>query len=125
MRKRDVIRAVQAVLSPDLLKADWRARLRPDAHPTAGHCYAAAEAAWHLWGRERGYRARVARYDGGTHWWLQHANGDVLDPTAEQFLPGLPPYDRGVPIGFLTGARASKRAAVIIARVRAGLDLAA
>lgn len=113
--------AVQAVLTPDLLREPYRSEYTP-TNPTAGHCYIAAEALWHLLGGPAsGYKPMTARDpDGGTHWWLQDAQGEPLDPTAAQYLTdGLqPPYHLGRGCGFLT-RQPSKRAAIVIARVHA------
>lgn len=117
MTKHDVKAWIQAVLSPDLLKPEWRLRVGPADHPTTGHCYAATEAAYHLWGRKNGYSPRVARIDAETtHWWLERLDGDRLDVTAEQFDGQDLPYHLGRPTGFLT-REPSKRAREILSRL--------
>lgn len=117
------MKRIQAALSPDLLSKTYRSCAND--HPVAGHCYAAAEALFHaLGGKAAGLTARVARDpDGGTHWWLSAANGDVLDPTREQYtaLGKQPPYEAGRNVGFLT-REPSRRARVILQR--AGLAVA-
>lgn len=119
-----LIQRIQAVLTPDLLSPFWRRMVEGvGLHPTTGHCYAAAEAAWHLLGaRASGWRAMVHRNaDDETHWWLEHVDtGAICDPTAEQFLADgvCPPYGKGRACGFLT-AQPSRRAAEIIRRVTA------
>jgi hypothetical protein len=78
---RDLVRRVQACLSPDLLRKGEGGR-----HPHAGHCAVASEAVWAKRARALGYKTRVGRTDtGGTHWWLVSPEGCVLDPTAAQF----------------------------------------
>lgn len=110
---------IQAVLTPDLLRPAWR-KLGPQ-RPYAGHCYAASEAAFHLLGgRAAGWRAQVIRHEGGTHWYLKHDGGEILDITAEQFRTPVP-YDRGRNIGFLTLAP-SLRAREIIRRLSGRLS---
>jgi len=122
---QDIAGRIARVLSPDLLSPTWRRRTKPGDPPTTGHCYASAEAAWHLLGGVgSGWKPCVATYyeagERATHWWLQHRDGRVCDPTASQYTErGLdPPYAAGRGKGFLT-RRPSKRAAEIIRRVTA------
>lgn len=109
----DWVAAVQGALTPDLLRAEYH---KPNAHPHAGHCYVATEALWHLLG---GYKSRwrpaFIRHEGSPHWFLRHADGTVLDPTADQFT-SPPPYTLATGKAFLT-KRPSKRARVVMARV--------
>ena len=116
-----IIDRIQSVLSDDLLTTYWKERLEKEDHdPTAGHCYAAAEALYHfLGGKHSHYIPHVGKIDeDGTHWWLQDKNGNILDPTADQFYykKESPPYDKGRGTGFLTKLP-SKRAQTIIDRV--------
>ena len=107
---------IQAQLTPDLLNAEWRQRVQPGDHPTTGHCYVAAEAAYHLYGKRRGFQPRVLRVGEVTHWYLEHPKtGERIDPTAEQFEAPLP-YQDGRYCPFLT-KQASKRARVLLRRV--------
>ncbi len=108
-----MIERVRAALSDDLLKPEWRARPRRSA--SAGHCYAASEALYHiLGGRDAGLTPMVITHEGGTHWFLRGPNGPV-DPTADQFDTPVP-YHLARGCGFLT-RQPSKRAAEIIRRV--------
>lgn len=109
------VKKIQAVLTPDLLKPEWRAKWSP-TNPLYGHCYAASEALYHLLGgKEAGWVPVYARH----HWWLENRNtGTRLDPTVEQYKGKAPPYKHGVRKGFLT-KQPSKRAQIIIDRVRA------
>jgi hypothetical protein len=86
------IARIQAALSPDLLRQRYRDMVDP-AVPTAGHCYHAAEALWHLLGgRASDWTPHVYREaDGVTHWWLRRADGVIADPTADQYQPAQPP----------------------------------
>jgi hypothetical protein len=115
-------RRIQRSLSLDLLHANYRDR---DAnalyYACQGHCYAATEALYYLYGRAAGFVPYVFKHDNGdTHWWLANPEtGLVLDPTEPQ-LDGMTfPYERGRRQAFLT-PRPSRRAAEIIRRVRAG-----
>jgi len=118
---QELISEIQSVLSPDLLSPFWQDIVKKgDNHPTAGHCYAAAEALYHLIGGKRShFIPQIARMnDEETHWWLQDKQGNILDPTAEQFYykNETPPYENGRGTGFLTKIP-SKRAQTIIDRV--------
>lgn len=118
----ELLDAIRAALTPDLLTPEWRARAAaPQARPYTGHCYAASEAAYHLLGgRAAGlHPMSVGREHGGPHWFLVNDTGDVIDPTAEQFtqreLEHLYAHARGR--GFLT-RRPSRRARIVMDRVR-------
>lgn len=117
----DTIILVQQSLSPELLRGRWRKQ----SMPLEGHCYVAAEALWHLLGKDE-YQPYYAKYvdEGGraTHWWLVHKKtGLFADPTKEQYLPDKPPYDIGRRATFLT-LSPSKRAKVVIDRVNKCLN---
>ena len=105
--------------SDDLLTKEWYALTRNAKSVTAGHCYIAAEAAYHaLGGKAAGLVSYVARCPwGGTHWWVETLTGVKVDPTAEQYTSeGLaPPYHLGRRCGFLT-SKPSKRAAELLRR---------
>jgi hypothetical protein len=114
------------VLTPDLLVGRWRYALAETGNRYAGHCYAAAEALFHLLGgRENGWLPCVMSNrtwpegldDGETHWFIRNERtGEVLDPTAGQF-DGVVPYGLAKGYGFLT-AGPSKRARTIMDRLR-------
>ena len=112
----EVMASIRAVLSDDLLKPQFR-RL-PNRKPSAGHCYAASEALYHLLGgKSAGLTPVRLRHEGLPHWYLRTAAGVNLDPTADQFATP-PPHAEGTGGGFLT-RHPSKRAAEIIRRVNA------
>ena len=104
-------------MTPDLLNPKWRAKVRPDDHPTTGHCYISAEALFHVRGKAHGFKPHVISGRGWTHWFLMNASGVKWDPTKEQWKDKPIPYHRGRMCGFLT-AKPSKRAKVIIRRIR-------
>jgi hypothetical protein len=121
---RDLTQLVVSKLTPDLLSAEWAAARRAEDHPLTGYCYVAAEAVYHLAG---GAASRLSVYrcplpNGGSHWWLADSEGGIIDPTAEQF-PKPPPYSHGVRTSFLS-RKPSRRAAKLIAKVRAQLNQA-
>lgn len=114
------IRKIKRVLTPDLLKPAYRF-MASCTNPTAGHCYHAAEALYHLLGGIGcdwvSYRVRES--DGMTHWWLKNRKtGKIADPTADQYrsLGEEPPYPAGRAGGFLT-RQPSKRAQEILDRI--------
>lgn len=109
--------AIQAALTPDLLKPKWKRIAAEKGTPYCGHCYHAAEALYWILGRgSSGYKPHYVKHEGETHWYLMSANGEVLDPTAEQF-DNTPPYSQGRGCGFLTDMP-SKRALKVIQRIR-------
>jgi hypothetical protein len=115
-----LVREVQSNLTPELLKPRWKNQ----RHPLEGFCYVAAEAMYHLLGKED-WKPCMASYEdeGGktSHWWLAHkTTGRIVDPTHEQFteLGKVPPHHLGKGCGFLT-QQPSKRAQRILDRVYA------
>lgn len=44
----------------------------------------------------------VMRVESGTHWFLRHDSGLILDATAKQFGKKKPDWSRGRGTGFLT-----------------------
>jgi hypothetical protein len=113
---KQLIHKVQKALTPDLLTGRWRIQNTP----LEGHCYIAAEALWHLLGKED-WKPMCASYTDesgkATHWWLVHKKtGEIADPTQEQYYPDTPPYHIGKGHGFLT-SEPSRRAKIVIDRV--------
>ena len=123
----ELIVAVQASLTPDLLSKGERDRLEPGDHFTTGHCAVAAEAILHLIRRYypevsakpvcatyrevgKGYGAWLKGVhpdaDRRTHWWVLIEHGpfhwQTIDPTREQYLSdgSRPPYAFGKGKGF-------------------------
>src|SRR5262245_52606336 len=93
----------------------------PGDHPLKGYCYVASEALYHLAG---GKGAGLAVYrcslpGAGSHWWLVGQEGQIIDPTAEQF-PEPPPYSTGARTAFLS-RKPSTRTSELLARVRTRL----
>lgn len=114
--QQGAVEAVRGVLTPDLLKPEFKG----GPNPSGGHCYAASEAVYHLLGgKESGYTPVNLKHEGVSHWFLRGPKGEIIDPTADQFSTPVP-YDQGRGTGFLT-KEPSKRAAEIIRRT--GLSL--
>lgn len=117
--QENVVRIVRSVLTPELLPAEWQNH----PHPMGGYCYVASEALYYLLGgSEAGLTVKRAPCEGGEHWWLEDADGKLIDATADQFDTDFA-YSEGVPSTFLT-SEPSPRAVKIILRVgAAGLTL--
>lgn len=126
-KEHALVRRIQAVLSPDLLKREYRAQNA--ANPMYGHCYVASDALYHLLGgKDAGYTPMVGVDDDGVrHWWLRGPDGEILDVTADQYysVGKTPPYARGKGCGFSSprgegGAqKPGDRALQVMSRVRA------
>lgn len=115
--RRDIgslIAAIRENLTPDLLHEDDR--YHGSGIGTAGHCYIASEALYHmLGGKGSGLKPCNGRLGDTQHWWLEDGDGNVIDPTADQFPDGFP-YESGRGRGFLT-AKPSKRARILMERI--------
>jgi len=108
----DLINQIRDNLTPDLLKPEFRDQPFP-----VGHCYVSSEALYHLLGgRESGLRPmRLRMPDGVVHWWLETPEGEVIDPTHDQFGESVP-YEQGKSGGFLT-REPSRRATELMNRI--------
>lgn len=117
--ERSLVQKVKAVLTPDLLKPNYRRLVEAGANPMTGHCYVATEALWHLLGGSRSpYKTMVIRHEGGTHWFLLGDDGTIIDATKEQFRTPVP-YELARGNGFMTTTpKPSARARTVIQRVK-------
>lgn len=97
--------------SDDLRKSKYQG----DLNPFRGHCYVAAEAAYHILGGEKSdFKPCVMHVGEDTHWFLKNDKGQIFDPTWDQFETP-PDYNLGTGKGFLT-KEPSKRARELIDR---------
>jgi hypothetical protein len=79
-----------------------------------GNCYVTAEALFHLLGgKKAGWKPMTMRHEGDTHWFLQHVNGTVVDPTGVHVSDTPPDHTKARGCGFLT-KQPSKRAAALM-----------
>lgn len=102
------IDSIRAVLADDIKPED-----KGPQHCMKGHCYVAAETLHHLLGgAEAGWTPHNINHEGGPHWFLKHAGGRVLDPTADQFHSPIP-YDKGQGKGFLTALPSARTKEVL------------
>lgn len=106
-----LVSLVTSQLTDELRRPPWRGA----KNPLAGHCYVACEAIYHLSGRK--LRPHFIRVNGGPHWFLRDAKGEVCDPTASQFTGGPVDYSQGRGKGFLT-VKPSARCQVILDRCK-------
>ena len=121
----DLIKNIQSVLTPDLLKGQWN---RNNSNPVAGHCYAATEALYWLFDGPNGnwntYVLNNKNFpdglaEGETHWFLKNKKtNEILDPTAEQFDATVP-YENGKQNSMMNYPKSgSKRAREIMRRIK-------
>jgi len=118
-----VIDEIKKHLTPDLLKDQYRTD--NVNNPLFGHCYHATEALYHII-RDFQLPAEFMEFkpcrgideSNIAHWWLQNEQGDILDPTAEQYKSrGIqPPYHNGRFRPFLT-KEPSKKAKTIMKQI--------
>ena len=108
-----IVTSVREHLTDDLRKPEFKGH----ACPTAGHCYVASEATYHmLGGKAAGYKPMQINHEGTNHWFLKHESGKIIDPTADQFKTPVP-YDKARGRGFLT-KEPSKRAKTLMERTQ-------
>ena len=84
-----------------------------------GNCYVTSEAVYHLLGgKSSGWKPMVLRMKNGTHWFLKHQSGLILDLTSCQFDRSgeKPDYTQARGTGFLT-KESSKRASVLMKKL--------
>lgn len=109
-----LIARIQSVLTPDLLKSEYRNATMQ----YAGHCYVASETYYHLsGGTQSGLKPMVVRHEGSMHWYLRDHTGGIIDITSAQFCSTVP-YSAGRGCGFLT-RQPSKRAKIVMNRIGA------
>lgn len=116
---KESVRSIQNVLSPDLLKPKYRQELRDEDYYaiTYGHCYVAAEVAYHLFAAEQGFVPYMAKDGESTHWWLVNEDtGEILDPTYPQLEGNFEVYERGKRRAFLPQSP-SRRAREVMRRL--------
>ena len=80
----------------------------------SGNCYAVSEAAYHILGGKRaGWTPMCMKLSaGGSHWFLKHTSGIIVDLSVKQF-EGVPDYSKAKGCGFLT-KQPSQRARLLM-----------
>jgi hypothetical protein len=118
--------SIVSFLTPDLLNKKWLGIVSEKDVRGTGHCYIAAEVAYHLsGGKSHGWKHKTLTHklwpdglsEGETHHYIVHENGDIIDPTRDQFGNIEIPYEKGIGGGFLTGEKPSKRAVEVMRRM--------
>jgi hypothetical protein len=111
----DLGKLIRKSIRPEDIKPEYRV----EGKPTAGACYVASEAYYHLMGgSESGLHPVQMEHEGSSHWWLEDDDRNVTDLTHDQFGT-LVPYSEGKRKGFLT-KQPSKRAQGIMDRLDSG-----
>lgn len=87
-------------------KDDWT----PE-RPTTGYCYVVAEVFYHCVAPEGSKSYVMKTRENETHWFLRDPDGNVIDPTADQFDEPLD-YEKGKPQAFMT-QHLSKRGKIL------------
>ena len=110
-------------LTDDLRKKKYQG----NPNPYAGHCYVAAEAAYHLLNQLKPeghlYIPRCMKIGDDTHWFLRNQLIHcIIDPTADQF-DEIPDYSQSRGCGFLT-KQPSKRAQELLRRIQTNAGFA-
>lgn len=112
------------ILTIELLKPLWQQKNIESGINSTGHCYAASEALYHLFGGKDVFTPQMAKDEqGNSHWWLlRKSDGLIIDPTCSQFTKlGLtPPYENGKGKGFM---QQSLRSKIIMKRLKSMLTL--
>lgn len=92
-----------SLLNKDFLKI--KSKLRSEGkwhHWSFGLCYVVSECAYYmLGGKEEGWKPMFVRHMGCPHWFLQHEDGTVYDPTGAQFTAPVH-YEAARGKGFMT-----------------------
>lgn len=109
----------------DLVRSEFRDEFVPEQYrnrvnsPYCGHCHHATVAMYYLLGgKEKKYKIRKAIDELEiTHYWLEAIDGEIIDPTAEQYteLGRELPYRNRVTNGV--SFRKTKAALQIMSRV--------
>lgn len=119
-RTPHIVTRIQGTLSLDLLHPNYRGgEAYALYYACLGHCYAATEALYYLYGRDKGFVPYIYKHENGdTHWWLANPDtGEVLDPTEPQLAAG-PLTIHEVAVRSSSQTKPSRRAAEIMRRLK-------
>lgn len=115
--EQNIFNLVRLELKPEMISQDYQGLVNSEF---CGHCHHATLAMYELLGgKENGYKVRKAIDELGIkHYWLESANGEIIDPTAEQYtaLNRELPYSKQVKVGI--SYRKTKHAKFIIHNIR-------
>jgi len=117
-------KSIQAALDDSLLSSSEKKRRAIEGYVSHvdGHCYVAAEVAYHVLGKPWQPKVISKKVIGSTtHWYLFNTQtNEIFDPTEEQFGDSVIPYHQGKSCGFLT-TQPSKRAKIVLERIKSKL----
>ena len=118
--EKKVFDLVRKELKDEYVPEEYRGKVNSSY---CGHCHHATIALYNLLGgKENGYKVRKAVDELGIkHYWLENKDGEIIDPTGEQYtdLDRTPPYANKVNRGV--SYRRTKAANEIIDNVNSKL----
>lgn len=115
-----VVQAILDNLTPDLLPKYMREKnLNGGRGIGYGHCHNAAGVLYKIFGYKNLHMYRALDFEGIYHWWVVDKNGQIIDPTADQYLliGQVPPYLQGAKASLL-GFAYRDRVNTLLQRVR-------
>lgn len=102
----DLVESVLRELGSSMLKKPYK-DMWSEGNPTLGFCYVVSEALFHYSGLRNLTPMVLSFPEGGTHWWLKTADGDIIDFTSGQFDFAID-YESGVRCPFFKGGVATE-----------------
>lgn len=118
-----VIGLIRNNLTIDLLPKKMKDRnINGGSNGTYGHCHTAAGVIYKIFGPKNVHMHRGLDDENLYHWWILDKNGNIIDPTSEQYtlLGKVPPYDKGEKAGLL-GFDYKKRVLALLERIKKDL----
>jgi len=88
-------------LGPRLAYPAWQDKWTPE-RPVTGYGYVLSEVLWHYTSLSNTSSRRIRFEDGTSHWYLQAADGTVINFTESQF-DEAPDYSKSEAVGFYPG----------------------
>lgn len=116
-----VFNLVRSELRPEFVPPEYRGRVNSKY---CGHCHHATIAMYFLLdGKKNGYKVRKAIDEMQIkHYWLERPDGEIIDPTAEQYTDLNRPLPYKARVNKGVSHLKSKYAKTIIEKVRATLQ---
>jgi len=118
-----VIGLIRNNLTIDLLPKKMKDRnINGGSNGTYGHCHTAAGVIYKIFGPKNVHMHRGLDDENLYHWWIVDKNGNIIDPTSEQYtlLGKVPPYDKGEKAGLL-GFDYKKRVLALLEKIKKDL----
>ena len=119
--EQTIFNLVRAELSDKLIPQSYKGLVDSKF---CGHCHHASLAVYNLLGgKEEGYKLRKAIDEKGIiHYWVVSPDGEIIDPTAEQYTELNRPLPYSNVIDNRASYRKTKATKLIIANVKSKLD---